>query len=183
MIPIYLAVGSLLIGLLAPLWFGKWLPPVRKIRKGAQWLDPQPLTTPTSGLLCVQTLREHEKCGDKVVVAHHLADWTRDLQRKIFNVLVINACLAFVLVVFYTVRSEPTLQNPNATWHDLLLAIEANWPFSILLAASLIQILIFVMLVSDQAAKYAKVIEAARPPKKPISERIRSIFSTSVRHH
>lgn len=177
MIPIYLAVISIVIGLLAPLWFGILLPPVRKLRKGAQWIDPLPLNTPTSNPLSVHDLREHEKCGDKIVVAHHLADWTRDLQRKIFNLLAVNSVVLFVLVVFFTVRGDQSLQRPGASWREVLVAVETNWPFSILLAYTFVEIIVFVKLVSDQAAKYGKVIDAARPAPKPLSEQIHSWFS------
>ena len=174
MITISIAVASFVIGLLAPLWFGRWLPPVRKLRKGAQWIDPLLLNTPASPV-SVQRLREHEKCGDQIVIAHHLADWTLDLERKIFHSLVANSCFLFVLVVVFTVKGDEHLQRPDATWHDLLVAVETHWPFSILLAASVIEIVVFVRLVSDQAAKHAKVIKAARPPPQPIRERLRGL--------
>lgn len=176
MITIYIAVASFVIGLLAPLWFGRWLPPVRKLRKGAQWIDPLFLNTPAPPL-SVQRLREHEKCGDQIVIAHHLADWTRELERKIFNSLAINNCLLFVLVIVFTVKGDQHLQGPDATWRDLLVAVETHWPFSLLLAASLVEIMVFVRLVSDQAAKHAKVIKAARPPPKPMRERMRGLLS------
>jgi hypothetical protein len=180
-IAVYFAVTSLTIGVLSPLWFGKWIPSVRKLRQGAKWLDPLVITAPTATPLTIQVLREHEKCGDRIVVSHHLADWTRDLQRKIFQTLGFNTVIAFVLIVFMTVKDDPTLQAPTATVWDLLSAIKVHWPFSFLLAGSLVEIVVFVKLVSDQAARYAKIIDAARPPKKSLSEQL-ATFKNVFRH-
>jgi hypothetical protein len=176
MIPIYFALASFLLGLSAPLWFGQLLRPVRRIRQSAKWIDKQTVTPPPDTPLTVQCLREHEKCGDRVVVAHHLAEWSRDLQRKIFQTLAVNGAISFVVVVVYVVKQDVQLQAPTATFSDLMRAVAASWPVSILLAASLVEIAVFIKLVSDQAAKYRRIIEDAKPPPMPLRDRIGGLF-------
>ncbi|HYH70404.1 MAG TPA: hypothetical protein VEX16_03775 [Methyloceanibacter sp.] len=165
MIPLGLAFASIFLGVTAPIWFGL-ARPVRRLRKGAEWLDPKPVSPPAAEPITVQTLREYQRCGDKVVVAHHLADWSRDLQRKIFQTLAVNGAITFVVVVVYVVKQDARLQAPTATWTDLGAALAASWPISITMAIALVEIGLFFKLVSDQAAKYRRAIEDARPPKK-----------------
>lgn len=178
MIPVYIAIASLLLGLLSPIWFGAWLPPVRRLRNGAGWIDPQDveIKPPPSGPLTIKALREYEKCGDRIVVAHHLGDWSRDLQRKIFQNLVANAAISFVLVVGYALYANPRLQESTATFGDFLDTVADLWPLSLIFAATLIEVVIFVKLVSDQAAKYASVIRSAKPKKLPLRDRIAAKF-------
>jgi hypothetical protein len=176
MIPLYLALFSLLLGLFSPVWFGRLLPPVRRLRQGAQWIDPQAIKPPAGASITVQSLREHEKCGDQIVVAHHLADWSRDLQKKIFQSLVFNAAASLVLVVVYVVYQDRALQAPTATIRDLAETVAHVWPLSLVFAFTILEVIIFVKLVHDQAAKYAKVIDAAKPPKKRLRERAADLW-------
>jgi hypothetical protein len=177
MIPIYIAAASFLLGLSVNLWFGQLLRPVRRIRQGAKMIDKQTVDTLPGAPFTVQSLREYEKCGDRVVVAHHLAEWTRDLQRKIFQTLAINGAISFVVVVIYVVKQDAQLQAPTATFVDLMRAVAASWPVSILLAGSLVEIAVFIKLVSDQAAKYQRIIEDAQPPRTPWLTRIKAALS------
>lgn len=163
MIPISIAAFTLLLGLTAPIWFGLFLPPVRMFRRGADWLDAEPVTPPSGCTLTVHGLREHDKCGDKIVVAHHLADWSRDLERRIVNTLGFNTVISLVLVVVYVVNRDPALRAPSASWQDLVAAVGGAWPFSIVFAAALVEIIVLVRLVFDLGGKYKKVIRAAKP--------------------
>lgn len=175
MITLTLALAPLFIGFLAPLWFGRLLPPVRKLRRGAKWVDLSIVNVPPSSSLTVQALREHDQCGDRIVIAHHLADWTIDLQRKIFQAMGTNTVMAFVvIIVFITKNNEALLLQPAAGFDDWFQILVANWPFSILLALSLIEIIVVIKVVSDVAAKYRKVIEAARPEWVPLAQRMRA---------
>ena len=161
MIPIYSALATLLLGVFSPLWFGILLTPVRRLRSGARRLDATTVQTVPDAPVTIQKLRDHERCGDRVVVAHHLAAWSRELQRKIFQMLVFNSAVSFVLVVIFAVKNDAALQAPTATLADLGEQVAASWPFSIVLAGSLIEVLVIVKLVQDQAAKYASVIDGA----------------------
>jgi len=160
MISITLALLSFLLGLFAPIWFGKWLSPVRRLRRGAALIDPLTVTTPPASRLTVSVLREHEKCGDQVVVAHHLADWSWELQRKIFHMLVLNGVGSAFLIMTFIVMKTPSLQHMKFSW-EFFETLAESWPFSLLIAFSFLEMVVFVKLVSDQAAKYRKVIEAA----------------------
>lgn len=161
MLPVYAAAISILLGILCPLWFGKFLAPVRRLRQGALWVDPTAVELPAGPDVTVRSLREYQKCGEKIVLAHHLADWTRDLQRKIQSALVFNNVILFILVIVYTVTSDPQLLNSNA--NDILAATVKRVPFSIMVAASYIEVTIFVKLVWDLAGKYESLINSVRP--------------------
>lgn len=67
-------------------------------------------------------------------------------------------------------------QLDSATIYDpsKVAALQAEWPFSIVLGASVIQCLIFIMLVTEQYAKYSKIIADAAPEKAPIIDRCTS---------
>lgn len=164
MIPVFMAGFTLLLGLTAPLWFGVGIPWVRMLRSGAKWLDPQTVSPPTVQTPTVKELREHQRCGDKIVVAHHLADWSRDLERRIFQTLSYGTAAAFVLVIVLSVN-DPSLHADTASFEDLLEKIRSSWPLSILLAYSLLEILVVIRLVHDLAEKYRNVIVAAKPQR------------------
>lgn len=165
------ALVPVFIGLSAPLWFGKMIPSVRRLRRGAKWIDDQTPTFPASPVT-VKSLREHDKCGDKIVVAHHLGKWTRDLERKILHALSFNGGATLVLVAVIAVKNNTALHSPKATFGDFLNAVIDNWQVSLGLALSLIEILIVLKLVSDVAAKYSDVIDAARPQREKFFARI-----------
>jgi hypothetical protein len=164
MIPVYMALLSILLGFSCPFWFGKCLRPVRRLRQGARWIDPTSVNVPCGSELTIRRLREHEKCGEKIVLAHHLADWTRDLQRKIQSALLFNNLLLLILVIVYTVTSDPRFLT-SSIW-DILAAAGKRLPFSIMIAASFIEVITFVKLVWDLEAKYESLIDMVTPEPK-----------------
>lgn len=178
MITYYLAAAPVVIGSTARLWFGVFHWPVWYLRKGAEWLDGQSVA-PVPDPVTIHGLREHDKCGDRIVVAHYLALWTYDLERKIRHNLLGGAAFSILLAMMYTVISVPALRAPTGTFSQFFKAMGPNIPISFLLGGILIEIVVMMKLVADQYAKHMEMIKAARPVRKPFFKRVKAFFSWS----
>lgn len=115
MILFYITIISIMIGVTSSFWFNQLFIPARKLRNGAKWLDDTSVEVPTETTVKIETLREHHKIGDKIVVSHFLKGWTKDLQRKIFNFFVYGG-IAIILYNIYVIVTKGKIlleEHPN----------------------------------------------------------------------
>lgn len=172
---IYLFFIAIGIGITTPLWFGQLFIPVRKLRKGAEWLDKATVDLPNTATLTIEKLRGHECLGDKLVVPHFLDGWTKDLEKKIINSLLYGGIIAGALnISVIVITQSKEIQSNNLS--EIKVTITENWPLPAFFLVAFLQIISYLMLVSDQASKYSKTINKAKPVSISTLERIKNIF-------
>lgn len=169
-----LALLPLIIGMTIPIWFGLLCRPVWYLRRGADWLDNQTVA-PVHQPVTICELRKHDDCGDRIVVTHYLAGWTREMQRKIRQHLLFSTACSTVLIVVFTVMGDPALRRPTATFGELVDQVRGNLPIPLLVGAALIEIFVVLKMASDQGAKFQPLIVAARPPREPFRTRVMTV--------
>ena len=163
MLYIAIALVPLAVGLVSRVWFLWLMRPVRSLNNGARWIDPEVVKLPADAGLTIKKIREHDKWGDKIVVAHHLAGWTLDLQRMLFWTLGLNSVLSLLFVVGAVVLGDPDVIGHKESLKEILAPTVTSKPFLLSFAGAATTIFICVRLVADQAHKYRGVIVEARP--------------------
>jgi hypothetical protein len=165
-------VIPMLIALTSRFWFNAF-PSVRRIRDGAKNIDAEKITLPCRKPLLIKDLRSHEKCGDRVVVAHHLYKYASGIQRKTTRALVRSTVYSMLLLVIVEVVSHQpdlatTRMNDGAAMSlpDLSASkfwgfLVSEWPPSLVFLLFLVELVTYLTIISEQAEKFEDVINAA----------------------
>lgn len=169
------ALLPILVGLTASIWFGALTPSVRRLRRGAQWINAS--TVVPTVPLAISDIRDHDKCGDRIVVAHYLGDWTKDLEAKIFFALAYQNLLFLFCVIFFAIKGNSSLQDPNITWSNFISSALTYWPFSLSVVVTIVEVGTTLKMVSDAANKYRNIIAKYQPPRVRLMQRWRNFWN------